>query len=414
MKKKVSLILIICSLWLTPLNAQVRGVAPWFRGGATAWQSLTYRALTPERLAREQLSHTLLLTPTRLHVKTNIPNWIQFRTAHTGALNSMEKRKLTVSPNYVLGTSGKLAYFYDRDLLLLSALREFFPEEPYNAQAFALHQDILETTRNEIEIFALEELVTKLHGWMSTHEAEILLKDQTQPLCSVLVRSEVKTFATLTTLEQQRQFAKQQLADIQDELVMLLKMPEVQLTNGHFAQYYYSKMRAEYFQILVDALENATAPLPSIVVRVAVPIQLNFLPNPTEVLTDAQRLGKLYFYSHQNQFSTAENIQLQAKLNRQSDVFKTYATAEAFQVPYEQLLDLYTHGLTPQDIFGPEGGKIVQELPKEELKRRIPQTLEKIKLAQQQLREQNPNPTPEVYVEYFRLVYKYLYYSYRL
>ncbi|MBO4675006.1 MAG: hypothetical protein J5601_02835 [Elusimicrobiaceae bacterium] len=107
MKKNVSLILIICSLWLSPLSAQAQWMAPWFRGGTTVWKSLTHRALTPERLSREKLSHTFLLTPTQLHVKTNISNWIQFRTAYTAALTPQEKQTLVYKPNNLLGTDGQ-------------------------------------------------------------------------------------------------------------------------------------------------------------------------------------------------------------------------------------------------------------------------------------------------------------------
>ncbi len=411
MKNKSLIFCCLLGLLLLPRPAKAQWVAPWFRGGKPAWQTLTKQAFTPQRIAKTSLCRPLSTTPSNAHVKTNISNWMQYRTAYTGTLSSVEKMALAHIPENLVSTSGKLTYFHDRDQLLLTTQQELFPGMPFSETAFARHQEILELTRSEIETFAFADLSRQLYGtWMSSREATLLLADEQQPRAFSLSRSEIKDFAQLS-LSQQRRFAAERLWEAQQILSVLLQTPAKNLSNDQFSTYYKTKIRAEYFHSLVTALDQAEEPFSSIIIRNPLPINLSFLPHPDEKLTDAQRLGKLYFYQDTDLFNTSEKILLKGELSHQEDLYLTYATAEAFNVPYEKLLDLYTKGIQAQDIFGQEGALRLRQLSKKEIKQRIPKTLNKIILAQQQLREQNPSPTPEIYVEYFRLAYKALYYS---
>ena len=404
MKKRTWYAWLIIGLLLVPAHVHAQWLAPWFRGGKPAWQTIHRHAFTPKRVTHAKLSKPLNRRKTRLHVKTNISNWMQYRTAYTTTLSSGEKQVLARFPNNLLSTSGKLTYFYDKNILLLAAQQELFTGMSFSAKAFNRHQEILEVTRDEIENFAFEELSQHLYGWMSSHEAEILLHDNTQqPLSCVLARSDVKAFGSLSLAEQQ-QFANNKLAHAQYTLSTLLQTPDQHLSNDDFAQYYIFKLREVYFQTLVSALENATEPLSSIVIRIPVTLEIPFLPNPNEPLSDAQRLGKLYFYYHQDRLPVEQKVQLKAELEQQEYAYITYAVAEAFEIPYDKFLDIYTRGITAKDIFGEENGTFLHNLPKHELQRRIPGTLTKIAQAQAALREQTP--TLQTYVEYFKLEYK--------
>jgi len=145
------------------------------------------------------------------------------------------------------------------------------------------------------------------------------------------------------------------------------------------------------------------------------------LPQAQELLTDAQRLGKLLFYAQSGLFSGAQQEILLAELKRQEDLFYSYAEAEAFDVPYHQVLDFYAntvskrfHRIPADKIFGQEAAKKIEALSGEQVVEQVPGVLEKINAQQVRMHSSSTPPTPEDYLEYFKTEYKKRFYQFLL
>ena len=409
MNKKL-ILLLVCLCGIIPFAAQAGGLPPWFRGSKEMWQLIVNKSFTPQRVLTLSIEKPFSLAPSSLHVKTNVGNWLKYRTAYSHALNSAEKQTLQKFPDNSLATSGKLTYFYDRDQLLLSTFQELFPTGTWSEKSFDRHQAILSLTRQEVEAYTKNSFFQHLSPWMNRDNLEYLLLTPQQPASYALDHQELLHFATLSLPEQQA-FAKQKLTQTQEQLSRYLSADPQKLTTSDFSGYYILKLRLDYFKLLDTILLRAEKPRSSLVLRLKQTLDLPFLPNAQEKLTDAQRLGKLAFYQAQpHLFSARENALLTQVLEQQYHLYIFYAEAEAFHVPYHRILSIYGKQLNAVDIFGPEGAAKIEHMSSQELLERIPQVQQKIDLSLQQLR-QLAEPTPQTYTEYFRMKRKKLFYE---
>ena len=167
---------------------------------------------------------------------------------------------------------------------------------------------------------------------------------------------------------------------------------------------------------LKDRLAQTDEPLPSMVLRRPRAIDLPFLPNPEEKLTDAQRLGKLLLAKADDSLTPEQKQQVEQEYRRQQELYSFYASAEAFNVPLHNALGFYNPGITSKDIFGVQEAKLIQQAQKDHLLiERIPPVLQKIRLAQQEISlESNSFPTPRAYVQMLQLEEKFAFYKNQL
>ena len=151
-------------------------------------------------------------------------------------------------------------------------------------------------------------------------------------------------------------------------------------------------------------MARAQAPRQTIIVRVRRKIPLDFLPEADKPLTDAQRLGKLHFHlglmQSRGQQLSAEAVALKTEITRQTELYHPYALAEAFGLPYEQVLR--SHVYNAKLYFSEEEAARLNMLTSEQAVSELPA---KIAQVQAQMRELLGTKTasPDVYVHYLRL-----------
>lgn len=397
MKKFLLLRTVYCLLFvLVPaLGARAQAVSPWFRGSTQAWKTLTQKSFSAAQLSNIRLIRPLSGLNTGYTVKTTVPNWITYRLSHSGTFSRMEKDILK-SPGAV---TGKLTYFWDRDALLAASAG---PEE-LNPRAFTRHQELLQNTLAEVEDFSRETVANQFsNAIFSREEIHALLKDPAQPPAFVLTRREIETFPALT-LDEQRTLALQAWQSASALLAQLLQKDPQTISNRDFSDYYYFKLRQRYFHLLYDTLQRAQSPRKTAVIRIRKKIELDFLPESEQFLTDAQRLGKLQFHLDRMQAQGAEAkylVSLKTEITRQEELYRSYALAEAFNIPYEDVLswrvfqaDLYFEKEEAARLNLLTSPQAVMELPE--------------KIARVQERRHNllakQNESVEGYVRYFRL-----------
>lgn len=403
MTKLFSLRSICCLLFAltAPLCARAQLVSPWFRGSPQAWKTLTETSFSAPRLTAARLSVPLSGLSTGRAVKTTVPNWLSHRLSHSNTFSRMEKEIFTVHSANLPAVTGKLTYFSDRDALLAANAAN----HEINPDAFARHQQLLKHTLAEVEAFSREEIAAQIQrSVFSAEELQRLLKDPSQPAAFVLTAWEVKQFPALS-LEQQRAFALNAGQNATSRMLELLRQNPQTIPTRHFSEYYYLKLRRRYFSLLYKALTHAQTPRKTLIVRVHKTIPLAFLPQPNIPLTDAQRLGKLHYHlgllQANGHHSAADLVALKTEIARQTELYQPYALAEAFGLPYEQVLarsvygaDLYFSEQEAQNIMALSWQQTLDELPA------------KIARVQTKMKEMQSRKTilsPQEYADYFRL-----------
>lgn len=369
----------------------------WFRGLAQTWKTLTGKSFSVANIAKTPLISPLSGRHTGYAVKTTVPNWLSHRLFHSTMFSAMEKNIFKTHPDNISAVTGKLSYFWDRDALLASSAAE----GEINQQAFARHQELLQNTLAEVEAFAVEEIASNYHSQIFSKEETVrLLQDPSQPPAFVLSARESAEFVTLS-LEGQKVFAQNAWKQAILMQAELLNTDPQLLVTQHFSDYYYFKLRQHYFALLQIALEHASVPRRTLIIRVRKRITLDFLPENDLFLTDAQRLGKLYFYAdHAKAFGlTMENIvSLKAETARQEHLYKPYALGEAFEQPYEKALQQGSEG---KILFGAEEDNRIRLLSPRQAVDELPAKIAALQTAMDKAR---PNGAEtNFYVYYFRL-----------
>lgn len=383
---------------LAPTRAQL--VSPWFRGPAQSWKALKETSFSAARLAATPLSAPMSGLSTGQAVKTTVPNWLMHRLSHSNTFSAMEKEIFKTHPANTVAVTGKLSYFWDRDALLAANAA---PGE-INEKAFTRHQQLLQNTLAEVENFSLEDISTQFHSSVFSQEEMLrALKDPTQPQAFILTRREVEEFPQLS-LQEQLEFARNAWRQSSVRLMELLNQEPQTITTHAFSDYYYIKLRQRYFTTLFQVMARAQAPRQTIIVRVRRKIPLDFLPEADKLLTDAQRLGKLHFHlglmQSRGQQLSAEAVALKTEITRQTELYHPYALAEAFGLPYEQVLR--SHVYNAKLYFSDEEAARLNMLTSEQAVSELPA---KIAQVQAQMRELLGTKTasPDVYVHYLRL-----------
>lgn len=378
---------------------QAQTISPWFRGTQQTWKIMTENSFSAARAAQTPFIRPLSGLHTGYAVKTTVPNWLAYRLSHSNTFSAMEKNIFKIHPNNLSAVTGKLTYFWDRDALLAASAG---PGE-VNEKAFGRHQELLQHTLAEVEQFAREEIAKQFNSSLfSTEEINHLLADPSQPQAFILSRKEIETFPTLS-LEEQKTFAQNAWQNAVRMQTQLLATNPQTLTTQRFSDYYYLKLRRSYFSLLANVLERASVPRRTIIIRVKKRLPFDFLPEANLPLTDAQRLGKLYFYTEHFQMRGPEGLEksvaLKAEAERQRQLYEPYALAEAFGVPYENALK---RGLPPTDIlFGAEEAARLRMLTSRQAVDELPEKISALQTAQ---RQAHPKDEPlDFYVHYFRL-----------
>lgn len=391
-------------LFAAAVPAGAQAVAPWFRGTAQSWKDLTKNAFSAQKIAVHPLSKPLSGLTTGYAVKTTVPNWLKYRLSHSNTFCRMEKEILDIHPGNICAVSGKLSYFWDRDALLSANASS----GEMNANALTRHQELLQNTLAEVEAFGKEEIGKIFHSSIfSKEDIAQLLADPDQPPAFALYLQEIRTFPTLT-LSAQQDFARRALEANTQALENLLSQSPEELSTAQYADYYRLKLRQRYFRLLWRTLENANAPRQTLIIRVRKQIELSFLPGNDAWLTDAERLGKLYFYAAQIQAHTPQGVNeqlvaLKSEIARQEKIYEVYAKAEAFNIPYEVLLE------RPQILadyaLGAEEAARLRTLPNAQAVEELPQHISRIQTHRQMLLSQKP-ARPGFYTNYYRLYLK--------
>ncbi len=396
-------------LFICPLSTQAQAISPWFRGGKQVWEALLKKPmeLIPGKAAFSvPLSHAVAGSS----IKTTPHNWMLHRISYSGLFCRIEKDILLQKNATEKAILGKLAYFHDRDAQLFNTLSRQLDFQS-NETAFWSHQNVLANTLAELEGFYQSVFPIRFSGYLFTPEhIKHLLADPIQPPAFILNTSEIDTFASLNTLDQQRVWLEETLSYTKKDLAALLNKQPGSLKNYEFERYYLQKLRLVYFQTLQKILEKATDRRLSLIYRRKRSLNLD-LPGAKQPMTDAQRLGFLrYHLARQNiaqinfdqpaQNSFQKYTEIKVLLSQLAPIYEPYATAEAFGVPYEKALRLGPSA--PEIILGEEeGAKLRQYFEKGDASKWQQQllTLEK---QLNRLLNQDPDGV-DFYTRYYRL-----------
>lgn len=277
------------------------------------------------------------------------------------------------------------------------------PAGEIHTDAFRRHQDLLQNTLAETEAYWKEEFFSQLRGSLLPREEMLkLIGDFNQPPAYILRQDEINQFKGLT-LQEQQSFVRGELKQSINYLSELLSQNPQEIPTRDYALYYYHKLRVRYFALLERFLRSAQTPRHTLIIRVKTSLPLSFLPQNEELLTDAQRLGKLYFYAERLKASgpDTQTVALQAEIARQEKLYSLYAEAETFHIPYETVLH------RPRTIYeyalGMAEAERLNTLSYEQLAEELP---ERIQQVQTQKRLITASSNQDFYIEYYRLCIK--------
>lgn len=409
LRKKLFLILILLLSTSTFLSAQAP--AAWFSGGMGAFEQFLKKALTYNQLRITPLCDPALQIPTNLHVKSTVPKWVRSRVTwpEINTVTPMEKAVLEEflfsKLHSSLTTSAQLSFFYDRDLLVHNFIRNT-AQESIDENAFLWHQNRMLNTRTEIERHDLQKIADEISSnYSSLFSAEQIkgMLEEGQPLAFTLWDQGMKDFATLS-LEDQRQFVKTHMEINDQQLLGLLQTNPKELSREKYNHYYIFKGRQTYLKQLYFRLQCAQQPLKSMIIRRQLALPLEFLPNPDELLTDAERLGKLYFYRDvytQDHVLVTRAKKIESLLKKQTAAYELYAQAEMLGLPYETLLK--TKKLLPHQLFSPQTLELLNNTTDADILVPLQQRIAHVVDLMAKFRQEHPNPTPADYKYYFYL-----------
>ncbi len=366
------------------------------RGLAPAWT----RQLSPElwakidllsstQVAKKQL-YVLPLErqlPAVLNIKTTPDNLIKHKTFYSGLFSRQEKEVLLKS-FYPKATLGKLAYMHDKHAIYFEKM-SVWDAQHVNQTAFAKHQEILRDLLGTLQSHYLEEEPDSFTSEIfSKEEISRLNEAPSQPAAYMLSVKQLRDFAALPSLQEQKFWVQRQIAWEEEMAHALLLQNIASLSATQFEQYYRSQMRIRYFKLLEKVLARTTNKRPSAIVRYK-----RSLPGQQTLMTDAQRGGYLQFMKDTHSQPVSDQIE------QFNSHYGPYATAEALDARYEIALQ---YGMNSPELFGMEEGARLRNLAPyaclEELTPKI-QELEN-KLAALRI---NPSDTPEFYKAYYQL-----------
>ncbi len=406
MKKLTSFCLLCISLFLfvPAATCRAQAVSAWFRGTAQSWQTLTQTAFSAPKVMLSPLSRPLSGLSTGYTVKTTVPNWLNHRLSHSNTFCRMEKELFKIHPNNPSAVTGKLSYLLDRNTLLAESAA---PGE-INQKAFLRHQDLLQNTLAEVENYWEAALGERYHSTVfSKKEIANLLADPKQPPAFILSTNEINQFP-LMTLQQQQAFTRRAAEDNTNALTELLSQNPEELSTSQFSHYYYLKLRQKYFTLLLRVMDAAQAPRQTLIIRVRKQIQLDFLPGKEAALTDAQRLGKLYFYkdhakNHSSDGINEQLVALKSEIARQEKIYAPYAQAEAFNIPYELVL---THPQTVHTYaLGAAEAERLKTLTNRQITEEVPVLIQQTQAYKNALLSAK-NTGTDFFIHYYRLCVK--------
>lgn len=391
----------LCFLLMPLASARAQLVSPWFRGTPQSWKVLTETSFATPSLNATRLSVPLSGLSTGYTVKTTVPNWLKHRLSHSNTFSRMEKDLFKIHPTNLTAVTGKLSYFLDRDALLAANVMR----GEINEHAFSRHQELLQNTLAEVENFGHEQITSRFSNTILTQEEqERILKDPAQPPAFIVSHREIERFPTLSLAEQQL-FAQKALQDASRNLADILRQNPQEIPTHVYSNYYYYKLRQRYFSMLCKVMERAQAPRQTIIIRVRKKISLSFLPESEQLLTDAQRLGKLYFHQGlmqaNTQSATTDLVALQTEIARQTELYNPYALAEAFGIPYEKLLSQRNY--LANIYFAEEEAAYINTLTSYQALEELPAKITHVQTQQNSLLAAK-TLSLDGYVHYFRLV----------
>lgn len=376
---------------------------PWFWGEQTLWKTLTKESFSVP-VSPTILQASLRISTAKYEVISTPKNWMYHRFSHSGLLNDAEKERLlkadfTSAPNIL----GKLEVLHDRDADLFSFLQYQFV--PLNTQAYTKRSELFKNAYAELENFYLPSLVSRFSHLFPKEQVKLLLLDPSQPSIFILNKGEIDKFPTLS-LEEQKAYAQSIIQTLTPKMQKILKTPVELLPEEEFQNYYFQKLRLKYFSLLLQALEKATAPRKTIIIRVRKTPGISFLKEGQTFMTDAQRLGFLHFYHDKFQTSLSggtapdrELLEIKTVLAQQEKLYNHFAVAEAFNLPYETV---FARGTSWSPLYIPNGTKWEEYISTTDISLQVKPLIADIRNQLLVMLAQEPTDL-NFYARYFRL-----------
>lgn len=414
-------LLLVLTIFTAASPAQAQKISAWWKRSSKAlWGQSLQKAF-----AAPQLRQISFATPQRSRLLPTVisttPNNLLYSKIQKSNLFCKQEKDLilnkTLSPQERLGI---ITLLHDRNALLADYARNSFPDEQIvREDAFLRHQDRLQSVLTELEDFYIihdAQMGSLSKEWQGSpfldDQIQLLRETPKQPQFHVLNAREVEIFPTLTH-EEQVAFTTQLIEKQQSIINHFLNTPLEKILPGHASSYYRARIRQKYFKTLLSVLERKPVQRNSIIMRVPEKINIDFLPYAKKSMTDAQRLGYLYFHND----AVAESIAssqapavvtgmqpiLQEELLRHIRVYNPYAMAQAFDIPYEKALSLRDYD-RKKLFFNEDFIAYIDNSSSKELAETLPQHIEKVQQELAALRHTTPNPENlDFYVNYYRL-----------
>lgn len=357
--KKLFLLL---SVFLFPLCAAAQGglIEAWTRGlTQSSFESIVLKTTFAPKVGGAAFYKALNTSVTPRNIPTT-PDNLVYSVVNYSKVFSKKEQQLLLPRESQLTKVGKIAFVYDRSAALYNQIKaEPNGEKMFSEHAFEEHQSKLAELGATLETYLRQQvrtslplkeqgkyedlvaLLQKIPSGFEREDISRLLSGGEQPLFPVMSRRELQQFAALQNVESQRQWVAQMKAAIESNQQVLLSHDSKELSDMDFLLYYMQNLRLQYLGTLDGLLAKSTAPRKSLIYRYRADLkeELPFVSKDLPLMTDAQRLGYLQFHKDTFQGSPQELEQLEAVLKKQKELYQPYATAEAFGLPYETVLD---------------------------------------------------------------------------
>ena len=449
MNKKLLVLLI--GLFLLPVKASCDGwteALTWIvkRAGVTSASNQSTKILFSD-LAKSSLLSTRELVPLTHTLGANmavdnVKNRITHDFIKSNLYTKQEKEVLKVVPPFNQSRGDRLMSI-DGDVAIVPIARALYLEQfsaqvmselsrrveltPDDLVAFHLHQEKLQnfiedmernwsgrlgqtTFQNSVEIYSSQmggRVALDIMRGDNGRITNLLEAGGGDKASFLLAKAEGKEFAALT-LEEQKNYARRKYHESAEVVLFFLRKGPENMTNGEFKQFYIWRSRAEYFRNLSLMLDQAEAPLNSIIIRMKRPAKVPGMKagnslDKLELLDDAQRLGQLQFFADLAQPLSKEYIEISTELAHQKGLYETYAFGKTFGIPYERVPYLgegeFSSSKQIEMMFGTKTMEKIENMsPKDKVKSLI-SVIGKITDRQAQLRKS----VNADFAEYYRL-----------
>lgn len=374
--KMKKLLFAFCTVFLA-LQSFAQPVAPaveaaWTSGLKQAtWQPIVKRTVFAPQAGGAAFYSSLNPAVIPDKIATTADNWIYHVVDYSKVFSKPEKAILLPRGSEAV-TLGKVAFLHDRSAAVYNQLqKEPNPQTLFRQHAFDEHQlklvklgrtlenDLVQKVDPALGLKSEkthEDFVSLLQKWPSGFERSdiaYLVQSGGQPLFPVMSQKEIEQFAALKDLSAQRDWVAQQIDAAKANRRALLSREVEQLTDNDFRLYYMQNLRLQYLEKFQnEVLSKATAPRKSLIYR-----NRAKLSDDLPLMTDAERLGYLQHRISSFQGSLEEKLKLQTQLAQQKRFYQPYAAAQAFGVPYEQVLK---EGYMNPKLLGEETARFIQ------------------------------------------------------